>query len=118
MLGEKKLSEARNRLLNGKNTILETIEDMEEALEFLERSRPAEFSEEAQEEAASISLKNLDDRVWRELVDTERALVKIENRTYGMCERCGVDIDPKRLDAQPAARYCFSCQQQMEQSRA
>lgn len=33
-----------------------------------------------------------------------RALLKIENNTYGMCEICGDPIEADRLEANPAAR--------------
>lgn len=35
-----------------------------------------------------------------------RALEKIENGTYGICEISGGEIAPARLDANPAARTC------------
>ncbi len=36
----------------------------------------------------------------------KRALAKIENGTYGVCEISGEPIEPERLDANPAARTC------------
>jgi RNA polymerase-binding transcription factor DksA len=36
----------------------------------------------------------------------ERALEKIDNGTYGMCELCGAVIEADRLDANPGARTC------------
>ena len=35
-----------------------------------------------------------------------RALSKIENGTYGVCEISGEEIEADRLDANPAARTC------------
>jgi len=37
-----------------------------------------------------------------------RALNKIENGSYGICEVCNEQIEPKRLDANPAARTCLA----------
>ena len=43
------------------------------------------------------------------LEDVERAIDKIDKGTYGLCESCGCQIDPVRLEAMPAARYCIDC---------
>jgi DnaK suppressor protein len=43
------------------------------------------------------------------------ALRKIEDGSYGDCERCGEAISEKRLDAVPFARYCIECQRAVEQ---
>jgi DnaK suppressor protein len=43
------------------------------------------------------------------LDDVEAALAKIDNGTYGTCEKCGNAIAPARLEAMPAARTCIEC---------
>jgi DnaK suppressor protein len=45
------------------------------------------------------------------LREVERALAKMEQGTFGMCERCGTPIAPERLEAIPWARLCISCKQ-------
>ena len=42
------------------------------------------------------------------------ALRKIENGSYGICEECEEEIPIQRLKAVPDARYCISCQTEME----
>jgi DnaK suppressor protein len=37
------------------------------------------------------------------------ALQSIDDGTYGICVRCGKPIDPRRLDADPAAMTCMEC---------
>jgi RNA polymerase-binding transcription factor DksA len=41
------------------------------------------------------------------LEDVERALGKLEEGTYGLCEDCGEPIAFARLEAMPAARFCI-----------
>jgi RNA polymerase-binding transcription factor DksA len=36
----------------------------------------------------------------------KRALEKINNDTFGVCEICGLDIEPERLEFLPTARTC------------
>jgi DnaK suppressor protein len=43
------------------------------------------------------------------LADVERALTKFRDGTYGVCDRCGVDIAPERLEALPWAVRCVRC---------
>jgi DnaK suppressor protein len=40
------------------------------------------------------------------LIDVEDALQKIDNNTYGICEKTGKEIEEDRLIANPAARTC------------
>ena len=43
------------------------------------------------------------------LEELELAHHRIENGTYGICERCGSEIPPERLRARPVARTCMQC---------
>ncbi|MCU1490743.1 MAG: TraR/DksA family transcriptional regulator [Acidimicrobiaceae bacterium] len=43
------------------------------------------------------------------LADVERALGKLGQGTYGVCERCGEQIVPARLEAMPAVKTCIRC---------
>ncbi len=43
------------------------------------------------------------------LEEVEHALAKLDQGTYGICERCGKPINPARLEAMPAARLCIDC---------
>ena len=56
--------------------------------------------------------------IFHELSDAQKnllelinsALEKIENSTYGICEKCGKTIPKKRLEVLPWVRYCIKCQ--------
>jgi DnaK suppressor protein len=41
--------------------------------------------------------------------DVVRALEKIEEGTYGLCDRCGASIPDERLEARPWSVLCVSC---------
>lgn len=45
----------------------------------------------------------------RSLGDVERALAKIDDGTYGVCDRCGTTIPVSRLAALPATAHCVEC---------
>jgi DnaK suppressor protein len=38
-----------------------------------------------------------------------RALAKVEEGTYGTCDRCGRPIAPARLEAAPKSVLCIDC---------
>ena len=38
------------------------------------------------------------------------ALKKIKEGKYGICEKCGKEIDEKRLKIVPEARFCLKCE--------
>ncbi len=43
------------------------------------------------------------------LADVNRALTKLDEETYGLCDVCGRPITPARLEALPAASQCVDC---------
>jgi len=48
------------------------------------------------------------------LSQTARALHRIEDGTYGVCENCGKPIGKARLQAFPRASLCVDCKQREE----
>ena len=43
------------------------------------------------------------------LFNVNKAIRKMEEGNYGLCESCGKPIDPKRLEAFPSATACMDC---------
>jgi DnaK suppressor protein len=50
----------------------------------------------------------------RELHQIERALARLKQGTYGMCEVCQAKIPVARLNALPYTSLCIDCQRDME----
>lgn len=55
-----------------------------------------------------LSLTELD---RKQLLQVEDALRRIDRGEYGRCLQCGEDINPRRLEVAPWARYCVKCQE-------
>jgi DnaK suppressor protein len=51
------------------------------------------------------------------LAQVESALHRLDQGTYGICARCGNEINPERLEALPYATYCIKCQSEIEHER-
>jgi len=50
-------------------------------------------------------------RLKERVASLERALSRMSQGTYGICERCGRPIHPDRLAVLPDARICIHCAQ-------
>ena len=72
----------------------------------------ADSSEQAVEMQDDVSLEGQAALVSREIASVNRALLRVENGSYGECVRCGAQIAPKRLEARPEAALCISCANQ------
>jgi len=50
----------------------------------------------------------------QELEAIEAALQRLESGNYGLCENCGLAIEPRRLEIMPETPLCRNCQQMRE----
>jgi DnaK suppressor protein len=48
------------------------------------------------------------------IMKIKRALQKIEDHTFGICEGCGQEIDVERLKSRPVAEFCIGCKTRQE----
>jgi DnaK suppressor protein len=51
------------------------------------------------------------------LQEVERALLRVDNGDFGVCQGCEEKIHKKRLDAVPWARFCLKCQEAFDEGR-
>lgn len=74
-------------------------------------NHPADIGDELFERSKDIALLD-NERIL--LSDVQDALIKIDHKNYGICEKCGRSISSERLEAIPWASQCLSCQQESE----
>ena len=72
---------------------------------------PADAASDAFEREKEIAIL---ERVEVELLDVDRALERLDDGTYGVCDACGQAIDDERLASVPAARFCVRHQADLE----
>src|SRR5215218_8248679 len=46
------------------------------------------------------------------------ALARLDDGTYGICQRCGKPTNEERLEAFPYVEFCIECQSFLERQRA
>ena len=71
----------------------------------------ADWAFDAGSDDVSSQLAELESR---ELVKIERALQRLKNGLYGVCEGCQKKIPVARLNALPFSATCVQCQREME----
>lgn len=59
----------------------------------------------------------LKQRMLAKQKDAQKALERIANESYGICETCGEEIALPRLLANPTTLLCISCQEEYEQEQ-
>ena len=80
----------------------------------VESARQANSDDEHDPEGATLAFERqhlaaLIDQARLRLTGIDAALGRIEDGSYGRCERCGGPIGAPRLDARPAATTCVRC---------
>jgi DnaK suppressor protein len=48
------------------------------------------------------------------ILKIEEALERIEDGSFGICEKCGEDISEQRLRARPVTTHCIECKKKEE----
>src|SRR5260370_269891 len=61
----------------------------------------------------ALAVCNLD-REFNQLRNARAALSRIQEGSFGTCQRCDEDIHPKRLAAVPWATFCIRCQETID----
>jgi len=74
----------------------------------------AHDADDAHDDGSRVSELLMTDRLLagarQQLVETEAALARLDDGTYGLCADCTRGINPERLEILPAAQYCVACQ--------
>jgi DnaK suppressor protein len=82
--------------------------------EVVAASRDSNADDEHDPEGATIAFERsqldaLANQARNHLVEIDAAIARLEDGTYGVCERCGQPISDARLRARPVARACITC---------
>lgn len=112
---KKILTEFRSRLVGREEEIGGSLAVSleEEAFEESSDQHPADVGSVTFSRELDLTLQG---NVERLLAQVDRALEKIEEGTYGRCDRCGRRIESGRLDAVPYATLCMEHQRELERS--
>jgi len=108
-----KFAEQHEQLMNEHKRLTEELEQLEASGSSSdERREGSPFGKREEEATETLELEKrlaLENRVRQELAGIEHALDKFEKGTYGLCDNCGKQIAPERLEALPQASLCVNC---------
>ncbi|CUH94268.1 hypothetical protein P22_0334 [Propionispora sp. 2/2-37] len=121
-MDQKELTKIKQRLLAEKSRLEKQISHLEEnglgtamsdSISELSTydNHPADIGDELFERSKDIALR---DNEIGLLEAVDRALHKITQHTYGICDTCGGEISSERLQAIPWASQCIACQRKGE----
>jgi DnaK suppressor protein len=111
----------RRRLLDERKRIVDAIEN-------LHNENPGSIADETDEptfqnnhlgDIATVTFdremaSTLEDNSTHVLTEIDGALQRMEDGTYGLCERCGQPIGGERLEALPWATLCIEDKRKLE----
>ncbi|OGW55803.1 MAG: hypothetical protein A2Y81_03290 [Nitrospirae bacterium RBG_13_43_8] len=111
--GEKKIQEIKKILVAQKKALLD---EAEEALNALPGQTVfPDLGDQATAEAERSLMLRLRGRDRMLLKKIENAIERIEQGIFGICEKCGSEIEMRRLEARPVTTLCIECKIQQEE---
>jgi DnaK suppressor protein len=124
MLSKREKDELKERLLAERNDLRGQFEELEQSTfsqNQTDLSGEAGFDEEFADAGTATFERERDLSLVNNVRDLmeriDKALAKIDEGTYGLCDRCGNPIEKARLKALPYANLCIKDKQAEERVR-
>ena len=113
-MNKKIVAKFKKILLERKEQIINAADSTrEEGMGFDTNDLPDEVDLATSETGQTMNLR-LRDRERVLLKKIDKALEKIDDGEYGICEVCGEEITVKRLEARPVTDLCIRCKEDQE----
>jgi len=109
LLEEKDRLTSQSKRIQKRNSFADQSEELSELAHY--DNHPADAATETFEREKDLAIDENTDYLLERI---NRALEKIDEGTYGICDRCGNPIAKLRLDAVPHASFCIECQDIIE----
>jgi DnaK suppressor protein len=110
-LNKKERERYRNKLLKKKEEIVNKISETYIESKEVESGIAQDVVDKAESSYTKEFLLSLSDVEREQLLLIDDALKRIDKKEVGICQRCGKDINKKRLDVVPWTAYCIDCQE-------
>jgi DnaK suppressor protein len=114
-MDKKRLEYYKKKLVTRREELLKTIARTEEEGRTADDDPTVDLADKAANSYTKEFLfgQTKTDRSMLQLID--EALQRIKAGTFGTCIECGEELQLKRLEAVPWARYCVTCAEKHEQ---
>ncbi|MGB9825014.1 MAG: TraR/DksA family transcriptional regulator [Candidatus Hydrothermia bacterium] len=109
----------RNQLLEEKRKILEilAIEKINDENSSHQWTEPKDLEDWANLTMSDDIRNKICEREYQTLKEIDEALSRLSTGKYGICEKCGKEIEIERLELIPWTRYCSSCSKEFDKGR-
>lgn len=104
----------KTQLLALRTDLTGRIKAIDKDLHHEEIAIEKDFAEQATQLENDEVLNSLEHKAKAAVMEIDRALLRIENHTYGTCIACNNTIDEQRLSISPQASLCITCAKKAE----
>lgn len=118
------LERVRQRLLARREEVTAEIDQMATEIQWIgtdqgdEGSGGNHMGDDGSNVSEAERLSTISADLQDVLNQTDSALHRLDDGSYGICQRCGQPIAEERLDAFPFVTYCITCQAAIERESA
>ncbi len=110
-MSELNLKDIKEKLIVERDGLLKKLKENDLSVDDSETPDPVDLAVRNYSKNLMLAVSENDSR---QLILINEALERIADEEYGTCQNCEKEINQKRLDAIPWARYCLSCQELVE----
>lgn len=103
----------RELLTNRLEELLENASDTVSGMIAPKENSP-DLTDRGSLEADQNFMLRIKDREYKLIKKIKKAIDRIENNTFGICEKCGENISLDRLKARPVTTKCIDCKTKEE----
>lgn len=115
-LREKKIQDIRkNLLMQRKELLVGAMEALNELNDLPGQTVFPDLGDQATAEIDRNFMLRLKGREQKLLKKIEEALDRIDHGVFGICDRCGQEINVRRLEARPVTTMCIECKTLQEE---
>lgn len=111
-MNELNLEEIKEKLIAEREVLLAKLRGSSLSIDDSETPDPVDLAVKNYSKNVMMAVSENDNR---QLVLINEALERLDDDEYGICQNCEEEINTRRLDAVPWARYCLKCQELQEQ---
>lgn len=111
---DKAMQDAREQLLKLRREVMHEVQEAAAACRELGQDGVPDIGDMSANTYSRDVLLNLSETQRQKIRDIDAALERVEAGEYGICLRCGEEIDPKRMSVRPFSRYCVECKTEVE----
>jgi DnaK suppressor protein len=113
-MSDSNTDEIKRKLIIERNSLFAKLAGNDLSVDNSETPDPVDLAVQNYSKNVMLAVSENDSRQMAMIDD---ALKRIEDEEYGECQNCGKEIQPKRLQAIPWARFCLSCQELVERGQ-